>query len=114
MFESVTQITSSSFVQCYFLSRRPIHLPATAQKRGNTMAETAIALKFNKPAEKAGVKPEALTFGSLVGTRVNANGPSAIDPGKGRAFAGVFLRGSFEMTAHFRPTRHNRHGRDPS
>jgi hypothetical protein len=37
------------------------------------MADTAIALKFNKPAEKADLKPEALTLGSLVGTWVNVN-----------------------------------------
>ena len=37
------------------------------------MADTAIALKFNKPAEKAGLRPDALTFGSLVGTWMNVN-----------------------------------------
>jgi hypothetical protein len=37
------------------------------------MADTALAVKFNKPAEKAGLKPEALTLGSLVGTWVNVN-----------------------------------------
>jgi hypothetical protein len=37
------------------------------------MADTAIALKFNKPTEKADLKPEALALGSLVGTWVNVN-----------------------------------------
>ena len=37
------------------------------------MADTAIALKFNKPSEKADLKPDALTLGSLVGTWVNVN-----------------------------------------
>jgi hypothetical protein len=37
------------------------------------MDDTAIAAKFNKPAEKAGLRPEALTLGSLIGTWVNVN-----------------------------------------
>jgi len=37
------------------------------------MDDTAITLKFNKPAEKAGLRPEALTLGSLIGTWVNVN-----------------------------------------
>lgn len=37
------------------------------------MDDTAIALKFNKPADKAGLKHEALTLVSLVGTWVNVN-----------------------------------------
>lgn len=37
------------------------------------MADTALALKFNKPVEKAGLKTDALTFGALVGTWVNVN-----------------------------------------
>lgn len=37
------------------------------------MDDTAIALKFNKPTEKTGVTPAALTLSSLVGTWVNVN-----------------------------------------
>ncbi len=37
------------------------------------MDDTAIALKFNKPAEKAGLTPAVLTLTSLVGTWVNVN-----------------------------------------
>ena len=37
------------------------------------MVDTAIALTFNKPAEKADLRPDALTLGSLVGTWVNVN-----------------------------------------
>lgn len=37
------------------------------------MDDTAVALKFNKPAEKIGVTPAALTLSSLVGTWVNVN-----------------------------------------
>jgi hypothetical protein len=44
----------------------------TAQKE-EIMDDTAIALKFNKPADKAGLTHEALTLASLVGTWVNVN-----------------------------------------
>jgi hypothetical protein len=37
------------------------------------MADIDLALRFNKPTEKAGLKTDALTFGSLVGTWVNVN-----------------------------------------
>jgi hypothetical protein len=40
---------------------------------GKIMDDTAIALKFNKPAEKPGLTPEALILTSLVGTWVNVN-----------------------------------------
>jgi hypothetical protein len=37
------------------------------------MADTVLELMFNKPEEKARMKTEALTLGSLVGTWVNVN-----------------------------------------
>jgi hypothetical protein len=48
-----------------------VDLP-TAQQEG-IMDDTAIALKFNKPTDKAGLTHEALTLASLVGTWVNVN-----------------------------------------
>lgn len=41
--------------------------------KGGKITDTTIALKFNKPADKAGLMSAALTLASLVGTWVNVN-----------------------------------------